>query len=511
MYVDNITFYYGQERVMNPVYGNILRSQLPGNFIVNDFHSEIYVLPNEPHAILALYPPNLCIPDVEEKRYFNLTNSSTPLKENPKQSTNFIAIRLELDIYRKASVNLQNIDSSNYTGGLYPNYIFIGSYLTEMTIRELHVSHSKSYYAIHSHQFFDKVEIYDVYIEHTDALEIFIFEISFINTLIMNNITINNNDISSNDPTGIFYLNTFKDGSIKLSNITITNSDIGAKHAFEYRIAQTGSMTIEDVSASNVTLGTDTKLFKTQQLINLTMTNSMFSQIHPKDQGDSSTKIIDLSAIHLTDQMNYMISDTMIEQSTVGFLTLSGIDSQESLSTDFAVSNFTYIDSYLEFPIELISYTSIETENGFKISMNDINIENITFVRTGSLFMLGHQTSTTLTITNAYFSNLVGAQIAIMSSNLQNTELMSKVRMSNITATQLRGSSNSFISIYEGGELHIEDSSFTKIENTERGAVLNAGYKNSITEVCNSTFKNNISVYGGVANVQDGSVIRFYD
>ena len=241
------------------------------------------------------------------------------------------------------------------------------------------------------------------------------------------------------------------------------------------------------------------------------MTNNMFSQIHPQNQSDSSAKIIDLSAIHLTDQMNYMISNTTIEQSTVGFLTLSGIDSQDSLSTDFVMSNFTYIDSYLEFPIELISYTSIETKNDFRISISDINIENITFMRTGSLFMLEHQTSTKLTITNAYFSNLVGAQTAIMSSNLQNIELMSKAMISNIKATILSGNRNSFISINEGGELYSENSSFTNNENIERGAVLNTGCRNSITEVRNSTFKNNVSVYGGVANVQDGSVIRFYD
>ena len=83
--------------------------------------------------------------------------------------------------------------------------------------------------------------------------------------------------------------------------------------------------------------------------------------------------------------------------------------------------------------------------------------------------------------------------------------------MTNITATSLSGSSNSFITIDEGGQAYIYDSSFTNIDNTERGAVLNAGYQNSYTEVHNSTFKNNLSIYGGVANVQDGSVIKFYD
>ena len=46
---------------------------------------------------------------------------------------------------------------------------------------------------------------------------------------------------------------------------------------------------------------------------------------------------------------------------------------------------------------------------------------------------------------------------------------------------------------------------------TLREAVLNAGYQNSYTDVHNSTFKNNLPIYGGVANIQDGSVIKFYD
>ena len=216
-----------------------------------------------------------------------------------------------------------------------------GNYLSELIIKGLYVSDSNSYYSVNFYQFFNRIEVYDMYVEHTDALEIFVFEFRFANTIIMDNITINNNDISSNDPTGIFYLNTFGGGLIKLSNIKIMNSDIGTKHVFEYRISRTGSMIIENVYANNVTLGTDTKLFKTQQLTSLTMANNIFSQIYPQDQGDSSTKIIDLSAIHLTDQMSYNISNTFIEQSTVGFLTLSGIDNQESLSTNFDVSNFT--------------------------------------------------------------------------------------------------------------------------------------------------------------------------
>ena len=81
MYADNITFYYGQERVINPVYGGMLRCELPGNLIVSNYHSEVYVLPNEPHRCNCTFHTFqiLCTPDVEDIRYFNLTNASLHL------------------------------------------------------------------------------------------------------------------------------------------------------------------------------------------------------------------------------------------------------------------------------------------------------------------------------------------------------------------------------------------------------------------------------------------------
>ena len=80
-----------------------------------------------------------------------------------------------------------------------------------------------------------------------------------------------------------------------------------------------------------------------------------------------------------------------------------------------------------------------------------------------------------------------------------------------MTASSISGSSNSLITVNEGGRLHLSDSTFSLIDNTERGAVLNAGYQNSQTEVHNTTFTENMSIYGGVANVQDSSVIKFYN
>ena len=241
------------------------------------------------------------------------------------------------------------------------------------------------------------------------------------------------------------------------------------------------------------------------------MMNSSFFNVQPQDSSDSSPKLIELSSIALADQSNYSIHDTYIDRSTVGFIELSGIKNSDTLTSNFIIQDFVYTNSYLDFSHDLISFVGVETDNNFQISLSNIDMNNITFVRTGNLIKLGHQTNTTLTLTNATFSGLYGGQIYIGSSNLQNDRLITKVSMTNITAASLSGASNSFVSINEGGQVYIYDSNFANIDNTQRGAVLNAGYQNSYIEVHNSTFKNNLSIYGGVANVQDGSVIKFYD
>ena len=330
----------------------------------------------------------------------------------------------------------------------------------------------------------------------------------------MDNVTINNNDITQNVniQQGVIYLSTYDGGNVSISNFNVLNSDLRSKHAIEYWLRSgTGSMTIENVYVNNVTLDTDATVIKTQSQKSFSMKNSTFINVNPRVSSDNSPKLLELSSISLNDQENFLISDTYVEESSVGLIELSQIESSAPLSVDFTISNLTYVDSLIEFPQDLVSFINIETSNDFRIILSDISMSNITFERTGNLLRLGHQTQTILSIINANFYDLSGAQVSIKSSNLQNSDLKTKVIATNINATSSSSTSSSLINIQEGGELMISDSYFSSIDNTESGAVLNAGYQNSVTEVRNTTFKNNVSVYGGVANVQDNSVIKFYD
>ena len=116
---------------------------------------------------------------------------------------NFIHLRIDSDIYRVTESYLVDMNISNLNAALYPTIIFIGNLHSFVVMQRLISIDSSNVYAIIPHQLYHRVEMSDFYVETTDALATFIFEVSFINEIIVNNITINNNDIASNDPTGI--------------------------------------------------------------------------------------------------------------------------------------------------------------------------------------------------------------------------------------------------------------------------------------------------------------------
>ena len=56
MYAKNTTFYASQKWIVSPLVGDMLESQLPGNMVVEDYYSTVYVEANDrlKHFIYSL-------------------------------------------------------------------------------------------------------------------------------------------------------------------------------------------------------------------------------------------------------------------------------------------------------------------------------------------------------------------------------------------------------------------------------------------------------------------------
>ena len=67
---------------------------------------------------------------------------------------------------------------------------------------------------------------------------------------------------------------------------------------------------------------------------------------------------------------------------------------------------------------------------------------------------------------------------------------------------------NSFISINQGGQLEINNCSFTNIVSYRDGAVIKAGARQTVTLISDTSFVNNSAIQGGVLSVQEESAIK---
>ena len=126
----------------------------------------------------------------------------------------------------------------------------------------------------------------------------------------------------------------------------------------------------------------------------------------------------------------------------------------------------------------------------------------------GTLIECKHQLPTYLTITNSQFTDLSAALILIESSNTQDSNLTTLVQINNTVFDNIDEKFNSFISINQGGQLEINNCSFTNIVSYRDGAVIKAGTRQTVTLITDTKFFNNSAIQGGVFSIEEESVIK---
>ena len=236
-----------------------------------------------------------------------------------------------------------------------------------------------------------------------------------------------------------------------------------------------------------------------------------FSNIKQVSAGDTSTVMIRLGTFNTDTTDNFVIYNVTAEQSTIPLFEMGSLQETSNSSRSFRMSSIKYVDSMFEFSQDLIVFGNVETDSDFEITIDDVTMYNLTFSRFGSLIKFRQQTIKPLKMSNCMFNNIYGSSINLESANIKNADIKTSVEITNMTVYEISGGTNSFIVNREGGDLTVTDSTFTHIDNIENGAVINGNFQNSKSTFHNCTFAKNTAYYGGVANVQDGSVIKFYE
>ena len=103
-----------RNKIINPVKGDLLKSELPGNFILKNYYCSAYIALNEQKGTLNLLIQSKCRPDDATDRYFNITNTEDAtipiLKPGVGTAGNFILTNINSKLYRKTYSYLENIN-----------------------------------------------------------------------------------------------------------------------------------------------------------------------------------------------------------------------------------------------------------------------------------------------------------------------------------------------------------------------------------------------------------------
>ena len=415
------------------------------------------------------------------------------------------------DIYMTTKSFFQNWFVDSCKNSFFPVNYIVGNVNSEYHEYNNYYFNGSSGHGLLSIEEFTQVNFHNTVIDNFDALAAFSVYTIRVHNITLNNVTIINNDNSGSGTDAIFHLFTYDQSHIEVNDFRVVDSNLGFRSAFYYFPVDNGYLSFMNSSFTNVTLNTGANLIQTETLLELKVENITFDDVKQVSTSDTSNAMLKFGTLNTTTTGSFSVSDITAQQSTVPLFDMASLIVTSNTSKSITLSNIKYIDSVFEFPQDLIIFGNIETDSDFEMIIEEVMMYNLTFNRFGKLFRLGHQTAVPLKISNCQFNDIYGSSVYLESANRENLSSKTLVEMTNITAYDISGGTNSFFVNKEGGHLTVRDSTFKSIENFENGAVINGNFQNSESMFYNCTFTNNTAYYGAVANAQDGSVIKFYD
>ena len=222
-------------------------------------------------------------------------------------------------------------------------------------------------------------------------------------------------------------------------------------------------LAIDTIEFSDIDQSEGNWIIDTGYIQTITFSNATFSKIKNLDEVDETSGILFISTLDLDSQFDIGISNILFNDSNTNFISFGSITNTPSTTKYLEITNFTYTNSYIRTDRKLLSTEGIEVEENFMINLNQITFTEITFYSVGSLISFGHQLLDYVQVTGLTITDITAGRLQIESTNLQNTDLLTQVSISDSTFDSIDDQYSSLIITEQGGRLNVTNSSFTNI------------------------------------------------
>ena len=270
------------------------------------------------------------------------------------------------------------------------------------------------------------------------------------------------------------------------------------------------SFTLKYSIISNVQIAPSRTMFNLGSMLSFSIDNCTIQNVNSLDPEDTGSVIFGYSTIVLENPLNSIISNVEYSNSSVRLIEISALIPPASMTKYFTFENIYFHDWYFTSRGTMITTHGLSYDLDIQFSFDNITFENIEFQRDGKIFYFSHQFQGNLSLSNLVLKNIKRGYIFMQATDRLSTSLFTNINIINANFDTLEQGLVSSIEVEEGSRLFISNSSFTNIFSLTEGSVLTGGYRDTVTVITNSSFTNNSAVSGGVLNVQDGSVVKWY-
>ena len=258
----------------------------------------------------------------------------------------------------------------------------------------------------------------------------------------------------------------------------------------------------------NINTDSSNYIIRTGNIKSIQFINSTISGLRLTDNINTDGTFMIINTLDLNSELDTVIQDVSIRDSELPLIVFGSLINTPASEKQINLSNINFTDSYFDSNIALFSTDGIQLDTNIQFSITNLLFSNISFLTVGTLIECKQQLPTYLTITDSHFIDLSAALILIESSNTQDSSLATLVQINNTVFNNINEKFNSFISINQGGQLEINNCSFTNIVSYREGAVIKAGTRQTVTLISDTSFANNSAIQGGVFSIQEESVIK---
>jgi hypothetical protein len=303
------------------------------------------------------------------------------------------------------------------------------------------------------------------------------------------------------------YFQIIDNGNATVDSLYFIENNIGLMNGVTFA-GRLHTLSISNSVFYDCKVGNENTLIDTGEFHRLELRNLTFTKILDDLPTDSGNTMIFFNYYNISKEQDCIVNDIVIEESTIVFLEINDLIGKTSVPVFMNFTNIAYRNCNFEYDEHLIEFTKMEMQEDINIFLTNFAFSNLTFQRGGSLIEFSQQLANPVTFVSLTVKDVYQGLFHLEASNKLNLAYSTKVKIINSSFESINSHDYSFIELNQGGNLEIINSTFNQISSIENGAVIYAGYQETIVKIYNSRFTNCTAITGALFHASDQSVIK---